>query len=81
MSELQSLRQHLEVLNLNVTRAHTMKEYKKAYRDLMRLQPDFGGDTSKFQEITLAAREVFKYIHTHPNEAGKSESKNVTLTS
>ena len=75
MSDLQSLRQHLEVLNLNVTRAPTMKEYKKAYRDLMRLHPDLGGDTSKFQEITLAAREVFKYIRTHPNEAGKSVSE------
>ena len=62
MSDLSSIKQHLKTLNLNHSKAPTLKEYKKAYRDLMKLHPDLGGDTSRFQEITLAAREVFEFI-------------------
>ena len=69
MSDLAAIKVHLEVLNLSTTRDPTMKEYKKAYRDLMKLHPDLGGDTTRFQEITLAAREVFEFLRRNQNKA------------
>ena len=69
MSDLAAIKVHLEVLNLSTTRDPTMKEYKKAYRDLMKLHPDLGGDTARFQEITLAAREVFEFLRRNQNKA------------
>ena len=38
MLDLSSVKVHLEVLNLSVTRLPSMKEYKKAYRELMSLK-------------------------------------------
>ena len=69
MSDLATIKVHLEVLNLSTTRDPTMKEYKKAYRDLMKLHPGLGGDTTRFQEITLAAREVFEFLRRNQNKA------------
>ena len=68
MADLSSIMEHLKVLNLNVSRVPSLKEYKAAYRELMRLHPDLGGDTARFQEITLAAREVFEYIRLHQSD-------------
>ena len=62
MSDTTQIKDYLRVLNLNTTRVPTFKEYKKAYRELLKLHPDLGGDTPKFQEITQAAREVFDYM-------------------
>ena len=61
MSETTQIKDYLRVLNLNTTWVPTFKEYKKAYRELLKLHHDLGGDTPKFQEITQAAREVFDY--------------------
>ena len=74
MAHLTDIKEHLKVLNLSTTCAPTMKEYKQAYRELMKLHPDLGGDTAKFQEITLAARTVFEYITTHQGEHARPES-------
>ena len=74
MTHLTDIKEHLEVLNLSTTCAPTMKEYKQAYRELMKLHPDLGGDTARFQEITLAARMVFEYITTHQGEQARPES-------
>ena len=68
MANISEIKDHLEVLNLSSSRMPTMKEYKRAYRDLMRLHPDLGGDTTKFQEITLAARTIFEFITKHQAE-------------
>ena len=68
MATIADIKEHLVVLNLSTTRVPSMKEYKKAYRELMRLHPDLGGDTTRFQEITLAARMIFEFITTHPAE-------------
>ena len=65
MSNISEIKEHLEILSLNINRMPTIKEHRKAYRELMRLHPDLGGDTSKFQEITLAARVVFEFITKH----------------
>ena len=74
MSDLNSVKVHLEVLNLSTTHIPTMREYKKAYRDLMKLHPDLGGDTTRFQEITLAARDVFEFLCVNQNETPKAGS-------
>ena len=73
MTDLSSIKEHLKVLNLNVTRVPSLKEYRAAYKELMRLHPDLGGDTARFQEITLAAREIFEYIRNHPSEPQKPD--------
>ena len=72
MSDLSQIEHHLKTLNLSTTRIPSFKEYKKAYRNLLKLHPDLGGDTKQFQEITLAAREVFDYLRTHQTDC-KSE--------
>ena len=75
MSHISDIKEYLEVLNLNTTTMPTLKEYKKAYRELMRLHPELGGDTTRFQEITQAAREVFAFITKHQNEQTRSDTE------
>ena len=74
MPNISEIKEYLEVLNLNTTCMPTMKEYKKAYRELMRLHPDLGGDTTRFQEITQAARQVFEFITKHQNEQTRPDN-------
>ena len=69
MAQITDIKEHLEVLSLRTTHVPTLKEYKQAYRQLMKLHPDLGGDTAQFQEITLAARTVFEFITTHHSDA------------
>ena len=76
MTDLSQIEVHLKVLKLSTTRIPSLKEFKRAYRNLLKLHPDHGGDTQIFQEITLAAREVFEFLRTHPKEGSKSESDN-----
>ena len=69
MATITDIKEHLEALNLNTTRMPNMKEYKKAYSELMKLHADLGGDTTRFQQITsLAARMVFEF-HYSPGRA------------
>ena len=79
MSSITDIKEHLEVLNLNSTRMPTMKEYKKAYRELMKLHPDLGGETTRFQEITLAARMIFEFITKHQGEQTRTDSDDADL--
>ena len=67
-SDLNSIKEHLLVLNLNPAKVPSLKEYKAAYRELMKLHPDLGGDTTRFQEITLAANfyEIIKVTMLTP---------------
>lgn len=74
MPNISDIKIYLEVLDLDTSRMPTMKEYKQAYRLLLRLHPDLGGDTTRFQEITLAAREVFQFITKHQDEKTKPDS-------
>ena len=74
MSSISDIKVYLETLSLNPNRMPTIKEYRKAYRELMRLHPDLGGDTNRFQEITLAAREVFEFITKHQGEQTRHDS-------
>ena len=74
MSNISEIKEYLETLGLNTTRMPTIKEYKKAYRELMKLHPDLGGDTNRFQEITQAAREVFEFITKHQGEQTRHDS-------
>ena len=71
MTDLTSIEQQLKTLNFNTNRLPSMKEYKKAYRDLLKTHPDLGGNTESFQEITLATREVFEFLRTHPSHSSK----------
>ena len=75
MATIADIKEHLVVLNLSTTRVPSMKEYKKAYRELMRLHPDLGGDTTRFQEITLAAGMIFEFITTHPAEQTRPDNE------
>ena len=56
-----------------------MNEYKKAYRDLMRLHPDLGGDTTRFQKIILAARTIFEFITKHQAEQTRDNTDDKDL--
>ena len=75
MATIADIKEHLEALNLNSTRMPSMKEYKKAYRELMKLHPDLEGDTTRFQEITLAARMIFEFVTTHQGEQTRVDNE------
>ena len=53
-----------------------MQEYKKAYRDQIRLHPhpDHGGKTDKFQEITQAATNVFRFMTKHQDKQTRTDT-------
>ena len=67
---------YLQVLGLNPSRMPTLKEYKKAFREKLQLHPDLGGDTSQFQEITEAARNIFDFISSHAHQQHRKETEN-----
>ena len=74
MSDISEIENFLILLELNPTRIPTVQEYKKAFREKLKLHPDLGGDTAEFQEITEAARAVFEYITNHQKEQKRAES-------
>ena len=65
MADLSELKQFLPKLDLNPNRIPTVQEYKKAYREKLKLHPDLGGDTAVFQEITEAALFIWQFITKH----------------
>ena len=71
---LDDIRDYLIRLDLNPGRMPTMKEYKKAYRDKLKLHPDRGGDTKVFQEITEAALAIFQFISKYQDNQTRGET-------
>lgn len=76
MSDINTVADFLKVLGLSPTRIPTFQEYKKAYREQIKLHPhpDHGGDTAEFQVITEAATNVFEYITKHQHEQTRADS-------
>ena len=73
--DLTELKKYLLVLDLSPTRVPTMQEYKKAYREKLKLHPDWGGETGPFQAITEAALYVFQYITSHNDQQPRKNSE------
>ena len=51
---------------------------RKAYRSLFKTHPDRGGDNANFQNVTMAARELFQYILDHPELVEKEPDDDTT---
>ena len=71
---LDSIRDFLIRLDLNPGRLPTLFEYKKAYREKLKLHPDKGGDTSLFQGITEAAMAVWHFLVQHQDKQTRPEA-------
>lgn len=77
MGDISSISKFLKVLGLSPTRMPTFQEYKKAYREQIKIHPhpDHGGDTAEFQVITEAATHVFEYITQHQHEQTRGDTE------
>ena len=62
------IKNHLKLLKIKVhsKKVPSFTSVRKVYKTLVRSHPDKGGDTSWFQEMTLAVRELLQFITEHP---------------
>ena len=74
-ADLSELKKFLPKLDLNPNRIPTVQEYKKAYREKLKLHPDLGGDTAAFQEITEAALFIWQFITRHNEQQTRKNTE------
>ena len=79
--EFTALRKHLQLLGLNTKEVPSLQEFRRKYRELLKVHhPDKGGKTKDSQDLTEAARAVFDYLTSHPDKvpkAGTEDQKKV----